>query len=102
MASASDTAILEEAAEQGRAVVTLDSDFAQLVAMRGLQRPSIVHLRLQGLDLKAASEVLLELLPDVGADLDHGAIVSVTTRGYRVRRLPVARPGSDGGDDVPR
>ena len=51
MQRASDEEILIVAAEQRRVVITLDSDFHALLAVRGLSRPSTIKAapgRLQG------------------------------------------------------
>ena len=91
MSRAPDAAILDEATRTERVVVTLDSDFAQLVATGGLARPSIVHLRLQGLAVRRTGTLLVALLAEVAAELEAGAIVSVGEAGYRVRRIPLRR-----------
>lgn len=91
MAMALDTAILEKAAADDRVVVTLDSDFARLVAVGGLAKPSLVHLRLQRVNRQVALKLLAEILPRLREDLAQGCIASVTKGGVRVRRLPVRR-----------
>ncbi|MBW2257562.1 MAG: DUF5615 family PIN-like protein [Deltaproteobacteria bacterium] len=95
MARASDKRILDHAREQNRTVVTLDSDFARLLATEGADHPSVIHIRLQGLDLRATGDLLDGLFRELQGDLDAGVIVSVTQRGYRVRNLPILKPTPD-------
>ena len=89
MSRSTDTSISALAAEQGRVVVTLDSDFAKLLAVSRASGPSVIHLRLQHLDVAATGALLLRVLPEVEQDLESGAVVSVSKRGVRVRPLPL-------------
>jgi predicted nuclease of predicted toxin-antitoxin system len=70
-------------------VVTLDNDFAHLLFLEGSAKPSVILLRMEGLDPHAAVQLLRSLLPQVDDDLRSGAIVSVDWSGARVRALPV-------------
>jgi len=89
MAAASDEEIADHAMDRGATVATLDSDFAAILARRSAMKPSIIHVRLQHLHVQAAADLLLRVLPQVADDLEAGAIVAVTPRGLRVRRLPL-------------
>jgi len=84
-----DSEILELALRQDRVVVTLDRDFARLLALQGASRPSVIHLRLDGLSRERATRVILAVVHQVEDDLDRGSIVTVSTNGIRVRRLPI-------------
>jgi len=92
MAAATDDQIIEVALVRDSAVVTLDSDFAAIIARRGTAKPSLVHIRLQHLHVQAATDLLLRVLPQVADDLAVGSVVAVTPRGIRVRRLPLTGP----------
>jgi predicted nuclease of predicted toxin-antitoxin system len=89
LSAAPDSEIVERALALDSTVVTLDSDFAGMIARTKTIKPSLVHLRLQHLNVQAATELLLHILPQVTDDLTAGAIVVVTPRGVRVRRLPL-------------
>ena len=91
LATTPDEKILDLAAREGFAVVTLDSDFARVAALGARTRPSILHLRLSRLGRRAAVLLLLELLPKLETDLDRGCIASVTRGGVRVKTLPILR-----------
>ena len=89
MTGAEDAEILEKAVIDGLTVVTLDSDFGTIIAARRLAAPSVVFIRMGHINVKATSELLLRVLPEVEGDLARGAIVTVSARGIRVRRLPI-------------
>lgn len=89
MAKATDAAIIERAREERRTIITADLDFSALMARSGDRRPSVVTLRLA--DFRPPS-VNLRLDATITAHfeaLDQGALVTVTERAARVRRLPI-------------
>jgi len=90
MSRSSDLEILAVAEEEGRAVVSADSDFGDLVRASGASSPSIVFLRLR---LAARSTdvaaVLIRGLSGAATDLEQGAVVVLTDTSRRVRRLPI-------------
>lgn len=89
--TATDDQIFDRAAEEGFVVVTADSDFGMLLAMRRTQSPSVVHLRPVA-ELVAEEHVALLIanLPQVAADLERGAIVSLSRTRLAIRDLPRA------------
>lgn len=88
-ATASDFAILEKAREDGCIVVTLDADFHSLMALSGAVLPSIIRIRIEGLQGKALVNLLQYVLRQCVDDLDGGALVTVQTGRIRTRRLPL-------------
>lgn len=87
--TADDAAILRKALDEGRTLVTMDSDFHALLAVSGATAPSVVHIRTEGLRAKEAARVINAVLELCGEDLDRGAMVTVQSGRIRVRRLPV-------------
>jgi predicted nuclease of predicted toxin-antitoxin system len=87
---ASDAQILERAALQQRVVVSEDTDFGTLLALRDQHQPSFVLFRRQ-LDRSATGllSLFLSVFPDVAEDLEKGAIVVIEPRRVRIRRLPI-------------
>ena len=85
--------ILEFAAREGYTIITLDSDFVRMAAFSPRSKPSILHLRLSGLDRTASVTLLREILPQIEAELERGCIASVGQRGIRIRSLPLAIGG---------
>lgn len=92
MATAPDDQILRCARDSGQIVVTLDSDFSMLLALRGHSRPSVIHLRLARMDRARVVSILRGIISRVGDSLQEGCIVSVVPTGMRIRRLPIIAP----------
>jgi predicted nuclease of predicted toxin-antitoxin system len=92
MSRADDADILRRARGDWRVCVTLDADFHSLLATGGERGPSAIRIRNEGLDATALSALLQAIWPRVEDALDRGALVTVTERSLRVRRLPIVRP----------
>ena len=91
MSSAADRDILTLAAEQRFTVVTLDSDFAQIVATETRATPSLIHLRIPDLDRLATVTLLRDIIPRLTDDLEKGCIASVGPLGIRIRSIPFVK-----------
>lgn len=87
MSAARDQEIIEAALAQERTVVTLDADFHALIAVSGSSAPSVIRLRIEGLRGEGLAELLKKLWPAVAEDIQHGALVTVTTKTVRIHRL---------------
>ena len=90
LSRASDRQILEHARENGRIVVTLDADFHALLAVENASGPSVIRIRKEGLTGTKLAELLLRLWPMVEQSVRQGAMVTVTDKNVRVRRLPIS------------
>lgn len=84
-----DEDVLALAAEEQRVVVTLDADFSALLALSGASGPSVIHLRVEGLDHREAAQEIQRVTAAIEGDLASGCIASVAPGGVRIRRLPV-------------
>ena len=91
MSRADDIDILERARTDERVCVTLDADFHALLATSGERGPSVVRVRKEGLDAGALAALLQTVWPDIESALADGAMVTVTDRSIRVRRLPIVK-----------
>ena len=90
LVTATDDEIFDQAAEQGLVVVTADSDFGALLAMRRATSPSVVHLRhVAELVAEEHLRLLVANLPQIADDLNRGAIVSLSPTRLAVRDLPL-------------
>lgn len=90
MLAASDDAILDRAAAERWVLITADSDFAMLLAVRRDVMPSVVLLRhVNELEPLGQGALLIANLPAVIDDLESGAIISLSPARLRVRRLPI-------------
>lgn len=91
MERAADADILAAARQRKAVVVTLDADFHALLATSGAASPSVIRIRIERLNGEQAATILLRTLAAAGADIEAGAVVTVTSQRIRVRRLPIAR-----------
>ena len=88
--SADDTTIFDRAAGEARILISEDTDFGTLLALRESAEPSVILFRHMS-DRSAASltGVLLANLSTVEPHLAAGAIVVFESARIRVRRLPI-------------
>lgn len=89
LATAEDEVILKWARREMRVIVTLDADFHQLLALTEQRAPSVIRVRLQGLDAEAVVSLVLEVRAVCEDDLQRGAVVTVNENNIRVRLLPL-------------
>jgi len=89
MEQAEDIQIMEKARIDERVCVTLDHDFHAHLAMTGHGRPSVVLLRVQGLDAQGQADLIRLVYAQCEAALSEGAVVSADRESIRVRRLPL-------------
>jgi predicted nuclease of predicted toxin-antitoxin system len=90
LVTATDDEIFDRAAAEGLVVVTADSDFGALLALRRTTSPSVVHLRHVAEMLPADHlGLLIANLPQVADELERGAIVSLSPNRLAVRQLPI-------------
>ena len=88
---ASDQDVLDRAAREQRIVVSADTDFGTILALRQEVQPSIVLFR--GATSRLAQSMvarLLQELPQASAFLDAGCILTIEPGRSRVRRLPIS------------
>ena len=90
LTTATDDEIFDRAVADGLVVVTADSDFGMLLALRSTTSPSVVHLRHAAeLPPPAHLALLVANLPTIEDDLDRGAIASLSPSRLAVRDLPL-------------
>jgi predicted nuclease of predicted toxin-antitoxin system len=92
MHAATDEAIFERAALESRVVVSVDTDFGTLLALREATSPSVILLR--AVSLRRADDqvaLILVALASTEAALRRGAIVILERHRLRLRDLPIRR-----------
>ncbi len=94
--TADDNQILAHARSHGQALISADTDFTVMRALRGVPSPSLVLLRsADRLSPPQQAALILANLAAVAADLEAGAAISIAQGHLRVRPLPLGR--EDGG-----
>ncbi|MBI4906426.1 MAG: DUF5615 family PIN-like protein [Acidobacteria bacterium] len=86
---ADDRDILDFASAERRVCVTLDHDFHAHLATTRRSEPSVVLLRIEGIDAAGQVALLKQVWAKCGDSIEAGAAVSVDGRSIRVRRLPL-------------
>jgi predicted nuclease of predicted toxin-antitoxin system len=89
MAQAEDAEILEFASSDSRVCVTLDHDFHAHLASAGAGSPSVVLLRVEGLDALGQADLIRSVYLRCETALSEGAAVSADRERIRIRRLPL-------------
>ena len=96
MQSDSDERIFERAASEHRTLVSADTDFATILALRGEKEPSVSLFRRSSRRPADQAALLLTNFPNLEHALTEGSIVILEDTRIRVRSLPIggAKEGS--------
>lgn len=93
LADAPDEQVMAAALVQQRVLVTMDGDFASMLASTRGEQPSVLFLRSQTHVRPLDQEPLLTAaILQHSAALLEGAVVVITSSGARVRKLPLPGP----------
>ena len=65
------------------------ADFHTILAVSGSAAPSVVRLRMQGLDALGAAGVVEKVMADFGEKLREGALVTVKGNKVTCHKLPI-------------
>ncbi len=86
-----DAQVLAKAREEARIVLTMDLDFARLLAVSNCDLPAVIIFRLKDERSECVNTRLAEVLGNYTEAILSVAIVSVGEHSIRVRRLPIGR-----------
>jgi predicted nuclease of predicted toxin-antitoxin system len=89
LASAADQLILDHARAEHFVIVTFDADFHTLLALRGLNAPSVIRIRIEGLKGTEVAAILHRIVGQFGDELLAGAVLSIGPRIARCHLLPL-------------
>lgn len=96
MQAAEDTAIFERAVQEDRILISADTDFGTILALRQVNKPSAILLR--GVSQHRPDRqvaLLLANLPNLQAALEQGSIIIFQEQRIRIRLLPIGGQESE-------
>ncbi len=89
LATAEDFEILQRAQAEKRVIVTLDADFHTLLALSSAISPSVIRVRIEGLEAEPLARLLETLIKEWAEELDSGAMLTVSPNRVRYHHLPI-------------
>jgi predicted nuclease of predicted toxin-antitoxin system len=90
MGADDDQKVFDRAAREARVLISADTDFATLLALRKAAKPSlIVFRRSSGRHPQAQVGILLSNLAELSPELQIGCIAVLEDGRIRLRRLPL-------------
>lgn len=89
MQAATDSEVLERTRTKERILISADTDFSTLLALRQESQPSVILFRRSSRSPAAQIAFLLANLPNLQESLEEGSIVVLEDKRIRLRSLPM-------------
>jgi predicted nuclease of predicted toxin-antitoxin system len=89
MAGASDKLIFDLASREQRVIISADTDFGTLLALRNSPEPSLILFRQPDKRPIVLLNTLLDNLPQLLDPLNQGVLVVFREHSIRIRKLPI-------------
>jgi len=86
--NATDAEIIKYAVDNNYVVITCDLDFSTILSAIGDQKPSVIQLRMQALNLESAAKTIAYTVVQNTDALKQGAVISLNANKARIRLLP--------------
>jgi predicted nuclease of predicted toxin-antitoxin system len=86
-----DLRLIEYAAQDGRVIATLDSDYHEIAATQSFASPSVILLRERCPPAELATELIHKACMAHGPELEKGCLLTCRSKGMRLRMLPISR-----------
>lgn len=92
MQSAEDAEIFDLAKREDRIIISADTDFGTLLALRGETKPSVILFRRRVTrHPQKQLQLLLTNFADLDADLQKGCVIVFEESRMRIRTLPIGK-----------
>jgi predicted nuclease of predicted toxin-antitoxin system len=88
MAAAEDSEIMAWARKEGVTVVTLDADFHEMLVLHKQSSPSVIRIRMEGLDGPAVANLLIPVVNSYAGELAAGCMITIESHKLTCRLLP--------------